>query len=364
MSHNLKKVRFLLKWNLIFSFCLAACSERAVRNETVAIIWSNGKAEGVFIPQKLLSPGSKDSIGKLLHLRLAKSNTAILGEFRIQERGIEFHPVIPLTPGLKYEVYWTDKLIGELKVPTRNDASEVIAVYPGPDTLPENLLKFYIRFSKPMQQGEALDHIRLIRNNQDTLTSVFLDLQPELWNNDGNMLTLWLDPGRIKRGLRPNKLLGPPLEPHVHYTLLIEENWRDANGVRLHRAYQKNFYTTIRDSISPDPANWNIQEPAPGSNQAISIGFPEPLDYVLLINTMRIVDERANEVKGAFHVISDETGLTFVPVEEWKQGIYMLEIEPRLEDLAGNNLNHLFDTDLDRKQPPKKNVFKKSFRVN
>ena len=40
----------------------------------------------------------------------------------------------------------------------------------------------------------------------------FLDLQPELWNAEGTVLTLWLDPGRIKRDLIPNKELGIPLK--------------------------------------------------------------------------------------------------------------------------------------------------------
>ena len=48
MANALKKVRFFLKWNLIFSFCLAACSEHANKNEAVVILWSGGKAEGSF----------------------------------------------------------------------------------------------------------------------------------------------------------------------------------------------------------------------------------------------------------------------------------------------------------------------------
>jgi len=311
----------------------------------------------------LLVPSSPDSVAQLLHIRLANNKTSILGEYTEREEGIGFYPVIPLTRGFKYEVYWIERLIGELVVPVSSDTPAVIAVFPGSDTVPENLLKFYIRFTKPMQQGEALDHIRLIKNNQDTLSSVFLDLQPELWNNEGDMLTLWLDPGRIKRGLQPNKLLGPPLQVNEHYSLYILPNWRDVNGVSLNGAYQKNFYTAIRDSISPEPGNWSIQEPAAGSLQSIQISFPEALDYVLLSNTMRIVDENNNEVKGAFHVSNNETVLKFVPGEAWKPASYRLEIEPRLEDLAGNNLNHVFDTDLEQKQSTPKTVFKKAFRV-
>jgi hypothetical protein len=364
LVHCLQKVRFFLRWNLIFSFCLTACSEQQGTVEGITIISSNGKAQGIFVPRKLIPATSADSVAQLLHIHLAQNKTAILGEYKERENGIEFHPVIALTPGLKYEVYWAEKFIGEVTVPTSKDAPSVIAVYPGSDTVPENLLKFYIRFSKPMQQGEALDHIRLVKNNEDTLSAVFLDLQPELWNNEGNMLTLWLDPGRIKRGLQPNKILGPPLQSNEHYSLLILPGWRDANGVSLTGPYHKNFYTSTRDSNSPDPNNWSIREPAAGTLQSITIRFTEPLDYVLLQNTMRIVDEKNGEVKGAFEVSNHETELTFVPAQAWERGSFVLEIEPRLEDLAGNNLNHLFDSDLDQQHAASKTVFQKTFHTN
>ena len=123
-----------------------------------------------------------------------------------------FKPMIAFTRGLKYKVYVRNELIDEIAdtdLLIQSTAPEVVAVYPALDTLPENLLKFYIRFSKPMQEGDELQHIHLIKDGRDTMSSVFLDL--ELWNNERTMLTLWLDPGRIKRELQPNKLLGPPL---------------------------------------------------------------------------------------------------------------------------------------------------------
>ena len=359
-----KKVRFFLKWNLIFSFCLAACSEHADKNEALTIIWSNGKPTGIFVPHQILSTFSEDSIEQRLHFHLAGSKTAILGEHKLKDHGIEFIPVIPLTQGLKYEVYWVDKLIGELSIPSpAGDPPEVVAVYPSPDTLPENLLKFYIQFSMPMQEGDALAHIRLIRSNRDTLSAVFLDLEHELWNNEGTMLTLWVDPGRIKRGLQPNKLLGPPLHRGGHYQLLIEQDWQDARGVLLKQEHQKNFYTGVRDSISPDPNDWTIEAPSAGGPNEVNIYFHEPLDFVLLTNTMRIVDKDDNEIKGVFNVKVSEKGLGFIPDTKWQPGLYTLEIEPRLEDVSGNNLNHLFDADLGQKQPTPKAVFKRSFRV-
>ena len=77
--------------------------------------------------------------------------------------------------------------------------------------MPENLLKIYLRFSHPMREGQSDKYISLIKNGKDTLPDVFLNLQPELWNEDRTVLTVWLDPGRIKRDLQPNLKLGNPL---------------------------------------------------------------------------------------------------------------------------------------------------------
>ena len=91
-----------------------------------------------------------------------------------------------------------------------------------------------------MQEGDELKHIHLIKDGRDTLSSVFLDL--ELWNNERTMLTLWLDPGRIKRELQPNKLLGPPLIKGSHYQLLIDKDWQDAEGILLKEKLGEEFF--------------------------------------------------------------------------------------------------------------------------
>jgi len=131
----------------------------------------------------------------------------------------------------------------------------------------------------------------------------------------------------------------------------------------LKKEYQKNFYTGIRDSISPDPSSWTIETPRAGEPGEVNIYFHESLDFALLTNTMRIKDENANNIDGVFQVKDSEKALGFIPHNKWRPGSYTLEIEPRLEDVSGNNLNHLFDADLNQKQPAPKTVFKRSFQV-
>jgi hypothetical protein len=300
-----------------------------------------------------------------LKIQLEKSAVPVFGEYHFKNNGVEFRPLLSFTPGLKYEIWLAGKLLDQINIPSAdaNDAPVVLSVYPSPDTLPENLLKFYIRFSKPMQEGEALNHIRLIKNNSDMLSSVFLDLQPELWSNDRTMLTLWLDPGRIKRDLQPNKLLGPPLVKGNHYELLIDRNWQDARGLLLKEGFRKDFFTGIRDSISPDINKWKLEIPASGSNQSLKVHFDEALDHVLAANTMRIVDAGRQLVKGEFKLNEKEKELVFALIENWRPGKYTLEVESRLEDLTGNNLNRLFDEDLNQKKAGPKDVYTITFEV-
>ena len=175
------------------------------------------------------------------------------------------------------------------------------------------------------------------------------------------MLTIWLDPGRIKRDLQPNKLLGPPLKMGTHYQLVIDKEWQDAQGVLLKQNFTRNFFTGPHDSLSPDEQRWTIAVPATKTREYLMISFHESLDHLLAENTISVADANGNEVKGKIKVNDDGSIVYFSPEAEWKPGIYVLQIESRLEDLAGNNMDRLFDTDLTQKQQPEKKTHKRQF---
>ena len=58
-----------------------------------------------------------------------------------------------------------------------------------------------------------------------------------------------------------------------------------------------------------------------------------------------------------------ELWYTFLLTSNGSPGTYILQIESRLEDLAGNNLDRLFDTDLTQKQQASKNIHKRQFEI-
>ncbi len=313
------------------------------KQPSVSIRWENERAKAFIIE------GISSESNSSLQVRLIKEGerTSILGEYSIEDNHIIFQPIVPFTKGLNYELLLKDSIIAEIQIP-KGDLStpELIAIYPTNDTLPENLLKLYFQFSESMQEGHSLKHITLIAENQDTLRNTFLDLQPELWNADGNLLTVWLDPGRIKRGLQPNLKLGAPLVHGKQYSLIISSDWKSKAGVPLKVSIKKNFVVGKRDELSPNPNQWGISPPPSKTKDPVIIQLHESLDYALLMETIQIFDDHDNAIKGFIELDQEERNFQFIPEEFWNSGDFKIRIESRLEDLSGNNLNRLFDQDL------------------
>jgi hypothetical protein len=367
-STKYSKIRLYILCNLIF-FVLAFAGCRNTSTKNIRILWENKLASGVIIPKYLVPDLPKDSLFNLLSIRLLSkdSKTRILGNITISDGDILFKPLIPFSKGSGYEIYYRSKKIGSFKIPLADaaDAPVVNVIYPTTDTLPENLLKIYIRFSHQMQEGESGKYILLVNNKRDTLSDIFLDLQPELWSDDRKVLTMWLDPGRIKRDLQPNKRLGNPLKAGDSYKLVINKQWKSTEGLQLKQEYIKKFLTGPRDSVSPDPNQWKLTIPVAGTIQALSIDLLESLDYFLLQEAIHISDSDKNLVKGSSKIGNKGMTWSFIPAGNWKPGIYTVEIQSRLEDLAGNNINRPFDRDLkNKKTPGTKSLYLRNFKIN
>jgi hypothetical protein len=69
------------------------------------------------------------------------------------------------------------------------------------------------------------------------------------------------------------------------------------------------------------------------------------MDYLVARNAIHILDKNKKEVEGTYKVIYGEDQIAFTPDSAWVKGEYYLQAEGRLEDLAGNNLDRLFDND-------------------
>lgn len=340
-------IRLSLVLSLIFlcTSLLLSCSDKSERK--ISILWENEKAIGLVVPLSLLE--NFDGTRLTVHLKGEENNPSILGELRVNGNEVQFTPLIPFTRGQSHEIMYNGSSIGTVSIPVLAESEAnlaVLEIYPTQDSLPENQLKFFIQFSKPMREGNSLAHVTLLNSNKDTLKGVFLDLQPELWNEDQTLLTLWLDPGRIKRDLIPNLEMGAPLEKGESYRLIISEQWKGISVGNLAQSYTKDFTVTARDSISPSPTSWILDTPKSGTIETVSIDFSEALDFSLLQEVFSIKDEANQPIFGKWEIGLEEKSIQFIPENSWKKGKYILQVESRLEDLAGNNLNRLFETDL------------------
>lgn len=330
---------------LVF-FVICSCSGK---HETdITIIWKNNKASGVSLSKSLFTPEQLDSLNLYLRISLSADadSTAILGDL-LTKGPIVFEPLLPFSRGSVYSISFKNKKIGEFIIPSEEiaDPPRVLACYPRLDSLPENLLKMYLVFSQPMSEGFSGKYISVI-NGADTLHDVFLNLTPELWNEDRTIITIWLDPGRIKRDLQPNLRLGSPLKKGKKYRLLVSHDWKDARGISMITDFTKLFVAGPRDSISPDPKHWKLNLPEKNTNKALDIFIDEAVDHFLLLECLYIKNDDGGIVKGTLQVDSTDKIYSFLPAASWSAGNYSLVIESRLEDLAGNNLNRPFDRDI------------------
>lgn len=218
--------------------------------------------------------------------------------------------------------------------------TSVVRVYPTADVLPANQLKLYLEFSGPMSRGEAANWVRLFESDGKPVELPFVEIDQELWDREQKRLTLLFDPGRIKRGVLPQRELGGALEPGKQYELVIDRAWRDAKGQPLVSEFRKKFRAGEPDRTPIDPRKWTVVAPRAGTRDALVVKFGEPLDAAVMLRRIGIP-----KVTGTAVPSNHETEWHFKPDEPWTEGEYEIAADKILEDLAGNKIGRPFDVD-------------------
>jgi hypothetical protein len=227
-------------------------------------------------------------------------------------------------------------------------------VYPSADVLPANHLRFHIRFSRPMRGGkEIFEQIRILDDKGKQVQHPWL--RDDLWDAEGRSLILYIHPGRIKWGVLLRLLFGPVLEPGRAYTLVIGPEMRDAAGRRLGRAFKKKFTTLAEDRTRVELSAWKLRAPDAGTRKSLVLSFPTVLDRLALNHRLKVVDAGGKEIAGRVEVGAGERSWSFRPAGAWEAAAYRVEVDPELEDVAGNTPLSPFDVDLDTpKRPPQR----------
>ena len=279
----------------------------------------------------------------------------VLGRYQVLEAGVRFIPRFPFEPGVRYRARFDPRPLGharhadvltlDFSLPNPADAEPtyVTGVFPSADVVPENLLRFYVCFSRPMRRGWAAEQISLVGPDGRPAPDVLYRPPLELWDRSMRCLTVLLDPGRLKRWVGPNRELGPPLEMGQRYALAIGSAMVDASGRPLRRNFDKPFVVAqaVREPVAI--MHWKVLAPAANSRQALTIQFPRSLDWALLRNAITVVGDDELPISGRVAIEEGERSWSFTPASPWTARRPAIRVAPDLEDVCGNTLCAAFD---------------------
>lgn len=282
---------------------------------------------------------------------------AVLGRYGLAGGTLRFEPRFPLRPGARYRARFDGRALGReigglgaevidveisLAALAPGPPTIVEAVYPSAGIVPENLLRLYIQFSAPMRRRGVAEHVRLLDDRGNEVELPFVEVPDGLWDPADRRLTLFVHPGRVKRGVGPNLALGPPLESGRTYRLVVDEALRDARGRPLGRRFEHEVVVGPADRESPDPKGWRLAPPTNPEGPLV-VEFDEILDHGLLTRMLTVVDPTGEVVAGEVVPGAGESSWSFRPAEPWSPGRYALQVEAALEDPAGNRVDRRFE---------------------
>ena len=286
-----------------------------------------------------------------------EDKTPISGRYEYKGNRLVFTPAFPFVAGQDYvvrlqmpkgqEAWVQEHTVFSIAPDTPSVGAEVVGVYPSGSVLPENVLRFYIHFARPMKPHVAFDYIKLLDASGNADEAAFMKFKQELWNEDRTRLTLLMDPGRIKREVATNARLGPALRAGERYELMVEEGWPTADGTSLLTAFSKPFLVAEALRELPDTDQWDITAPGWRTQDVIEIRFDRPFDYQLLLKDIRVVSEEGQKIDGDIQIGKHGYEWRFVPDHPWNAENILIIVNTELEDVAGNNFKDLLDHKVD-----------------
>lgn len=233
------------------------------------------------------------------------------------------------------------------------DTPGVVAVYPTQTIVPENLLKFHLHFATGMKQGWARTHVELTDEEGTPISDALLEPIHELWDTSQRHLTVFLDPGRVKTGLTVHDTLGRALVSGRNYRLVVRPGWPTLDGKVLKTRFAHAFRAGPTDRNPPALKTWMVQSPQAKTRDPLTVRFPEAYDQACLAVFVRVLDAENRIIPGDIRLAKHDTEWTFVPRNPWSSKPHHIAVDPRLEDLAGNNLQEVFDHPISARASPK-----------
>jgi hypothetical protein len=284
---------------------------------------------------------------------------AVVGRYAVTGATLRFTPMFPFDEGREYEVVLdpnrlpgsaaaaaANPIVAVVSLPgvARTPSTIVSHVYPSGETVPANQLRMYLYFSAPMDWRSGYDYVKLLDDRGEEVEDAFLPLDADFWNGDRTRYTVFFDPGRVKRGILPNRQMGRALVAGKRYTLVVRRDWRDGHGQPLKEEFRRTFTAAPAIERALSMSAWRVSAPAAGTREPLSVAFPAALDHGLLQRALG-VSRGGTPVDGEAAIDASETRWRFTPRTPWQAGGHELVALEFLEDLAGNRIGRAFEVD-------------------
>jgi hypothetical protein len=266
----------------------------------------------------------------------AGEGTLVAGDYSVTAVGVRFIPSRPFAQRTSYVARWKGAADAALAFePSRDGAratTQVVAIYPSADLLPQNLARIHVQFTEPMSPGRAAQFVRLVTEGEGEAVDPFVPADSaggpalaEHWSDDATRLTLDLAVDAEGR---------PLLQIAGRYRLIVDRGWDDERGVPLRDTFEKVFAVAKPDREPPDPTTWSVTPPvSPGA--PLLVDFPTPLDQVRLSGALEVVAQN-DRLEGSVRVSNEERRWVFSPSKPWRNGRYVVRIVDALDDPSGN----------------------------
>lgn len=294
---------------------------------------------------------------RMLDVRVADAERPMAGRYAVTRGTLEFVPAFPLSAG-RYQARFDparlpqpragDPIVASWAVHSGQPSAPsvvVTAIHPSAGVWPENLLRFYVHFSEPMSRASSVGFVRLVDDRGVEVEGALLEMGVDLWNDDRTRCTVFFDPGRVKRGIKPNRELGRALRAGRRYAIVVDASWKDQWGQPLKASFRHEFTAgpAIEKGIST--ADWRISPPAAGTQAALEIEFAWPVDRALAQRTIGVIGPDGRPMAGEVVVEAGERRWRFSPSAPWRAGAHQIVIDQALEDASGNQIGRAFEVD-------------------
>jgi hypothetical protein len=224
-----------------------------------------------------------------------------------------------------------------------------IQVFPSADVLPENLLRFHLRFSSVPEVFDVNKDLRLVDGSAAAKTAVahpFLDLSEGLWSANGLTLTVLLHPGRIKSGLASYEALGAPIQNTRRYELQMRVNAVLGEVVAANCEWftLRRFSVTQAFTHSIDANAFVVTPPSAGTRSPLVIELGHIADRLAVENFLAVTDDEDVIIPTDVDTSDSETTIQIRPQTTWSAGTYAIHFGSEFEDISGNRFGAPFES--------------------